>query len=105
MSIGSASGAGAGRPAAGQVMPRELAGEIAREIQDAGEYRVALDPRDPQRLVDLRWAALAAGRALGKRVQIVMTKAVHDGDAPITARLVTAPAPRAVVPAQRRHDA
>src|SRR3954471_5032831 len=86
-----------------QLMPRDLADDSESELESAGEYRAVLDPRQPQRLVDLRWAALAAGRILGRRIQVLMTKAVHDVDAPITARLVAAPVHRRTVPTQRQH--
>src|SRR4051794_23676726 len=95
------------RPAASAgaavVLPADLAGDIARQLEEFGEYRAVLDPRDPQRLVDLRWAALAVGRELGRRVQVIMTKAVHDGDTSITARVIEAPMSRRGIPSQRRH--
>src|SRR3954447_19308424 len=84
-----------------QLMPRDLADDIASELESAGEYRAVLDPRQPQRLVDLRWAALAAGRILGRKVKVVMTRAVHDTDAPITVRVVDAPILRPAIPPQR----
>jgi len=105
MTTGPAPEAASAQTATGTVLPSDLAEEIVREIRSGGEYRSALDPRQPQRLVDLRWAALAAGRMLGRRVQVLMTKAVHDVDAPITARLVAAPVHRRTVPTQRQHGA
>lgn len=104
MTTGPGREAAAAKAAVGVVLPEDLAVEIARELIETGEYRAALDPRDPQRLVDLRWAALAVGRTLGRRVQVVMTTAFPGGDASITARLVVAPAPRRAVPTQRRHE-
>jgi len=83
------------------LLPPDLAREVARQLEDAGEYRATLDPGEPQRLVDLRWAALEAGRILGRRLQLVMTKAVQVGDGPITVRVTASPGHRHVVPMQR----
>jgi len=85
----------------GHLLPPDLAREVARQLEDSGEYRATVDPGDPQRLVDLRWAALGAGRLLGRRLQLVMTKAVEAGDAPITVRVTARPGHRHVVPRQR----
>ena len=93
-------------PASGAVtMPGDLVPAITRLLAEAGEYRVAVDRTSPQQLVDLRWAALAAGRVLGQRVQVATSKAIDAGDSPITVRLTLALAPprtRPTIPQQRR---
>jgi len=86
-------------------MPDDLVPAITRLLAEAGEYRVAVDRRSPQQLVDLRWAALAAGRLLGQRVRVATSKAIDSGDSPITVRMTLAPAGsrrRPTIPEQRR---
>jgi hypothetical protein len=85
----------AGSPAAVQQLPHDgLAPDIARQLMLAGEYRATFVPSDPQRLVDLRWAALGAGRLLGRRVHVAITRAgIEPGTSPITVRMTCAPAP------------
>jgi hypothetical protein len=85
-------------------MPDDLVPAITRLLSEAGEYRVAVDRRSPQQLVDLRWAALAAGRVLGQRVRVATSKGIDSGDSPITVRLTLALAPpriRPSIPRQR----
>jgi hypothetical protein len=85
-------------------MPDDLVPAITRLLSEAGEYRVAVDRRSPQQLVDLRWAALAAGLVLGQRVRVATSKAIDSGDSPITVRLTLALAPpriRPSIPRQR----
>ena len=43
---------------------------ITEALRNAGEYRTELPADPPQRVVDTWWAAHAAGRLLGRRVQI-----------------------------------
>jgi hypothetical protein len=88
---------------AGPQLPHdELAADIARHLEDAGEYRITLVPSDPQRLVDLRWAALAAGRLMGRRVHVAATRAAVDyGRTPITVRVTTEPTSQPAIPLQR----
>jgi hypothetical protein len=85
-------------------MPDDLVPAITRLLSEAGEYRVAVDRRSPQQLVDLRWAALAAGRLLGQRVRVATSKAIDSGDSPITVRMTLAssrPRRRQTIPEQR----
>lgn len=78
-----------------------LVADIARHLEDAGVYRLTLPPGHPQRLVDLRWAALRAGRMLGRRVRVVTSRAVHTSEIPITVRMSCAPARRGLIPPMR----
>jgi hypothetical protein len=108
----------AGGPASVEQLPHDgLAPDIARQLMLAGEYRATFVPSDPQRLVDLRWAALGAGRLLGQRVQVAITRAgIEPGTSPITVRMTCAPAAhpasrpaprpatRHAIPRQRRDD-
>lgn len=82
----------------------DLVAEIARHLADAGEHRLTLAPGHPQRLVDLRWAALRAGRQLGRRVRVVTSRAVNTGDTPITVRVTCAPAHRGLIPPMREES-
>jgi|SRR4051794_14658612 hypothetical protein len=80
------------------VLPQDLVDGIARHLEDAGEYRVTLEPGSPQRVIDLRWAALAASRRLGRRVNVAVTRAGVDVvSALTTVRMTCAPA----IPLQR----
>src|SRR3954454_20433265 len=80
------------------VLPRDLVDAIARHLEDAGEYRVTLEPGPPQRVIDLRWAALDAGRRLGRRVYVAVTRAgVDSASASTTVRMTCVPA----IPLQR----
>jgi hypothetical protein len=94
--------------AALQQLPQDaLVPDIARQLEDSGEYRATFVPTDPQRLVDLRWAALGAGRLLGRRVHVAVTRAgIEPGTSPITVRMTCAPSPRPAarrsIPRQRR---
>lgn len=80
------------------MLPDALVPAIATELDETGEYRAILDPSALQQLVDLRWAALRAGRLLGRQVKVSTTQAVTDGDAPILARVTFASA----IPRQRQ---
>jgi hypothetical protein len=94
-------------PSVAVTMPEDLVPAITRLLSEAGEYRVAVDRTSPQQLVDLRWAALAAGRALGQRVRVATSKAIDAGDSPITVRLTLALAPertRPTIPQQRARN-
>lgn len=86
------------------VLPEDLVDSIARHLEDAGEYRVTLEPGPPQRVIDLRWAALSAGQRLGRRVSVAVTRAGIDAvNVPTTVRMTCAPA----IPHQRdphQHD-
>jgi hypothetical protein len=88
-----------------QQLPHDgLAPDIARELEDTGEYRTTFVPTDPQRLVDLRWAALGAGRLLGRPVHVAVTRAgIEPGTSPVTVRMTCAPAVHSVAhPSVRR---
>jgi hypothetical protein len=88
-------------------MPQDLVPAITRLLAEAGEYRVSVDRTSPQQLVDLRWAALAAGRELGQRVRVATSKAIDTSDSPITVRLTLALAPprtRPSIPLQRERN-
>ena len=93
--------AGAASP---QLLPGDLVPVIARELQATGEYRVVLDPREAQRLVDVRWAALGAGRALGRSVKVVTSRAIETRNAPITVLVTFVEGRRAPIPTQRLED-
>jgi hypothetical protein len=86
-------------------MPDDLVPAITRLLSEAGEYRVAVDRTSPQQLVDLRWAALTAGRILGQRVRVATSKAIDSGDSPITVRLTLALAPSKIRPSIPRQRA
>jgi hypothetical protein len=76
---------------------------IARELADAGEYSATFLSADAQRLVDLRWAALRAGRLIGRPVRVSVSRAAVDpGSTPITVRLTCAPATKPAIPLQRQ---
>jgi hypothetical protein len=83
-------------------LPDELVPVIAVHLDEGGEYRTVLDPGVPQQLVDLRWAALRAGRLLGRRVRVSTTQAVSSGSAPIMARVTFASGHGATIPRQRQ---
>ncbi|HEX2892478.1 MAG TPA: hypothetical protein VHO29_00560 [Marmoricola sp.] len=87
--------------AAPTALPDDLVPVITRHLEDAGEYRVVLDPREAQRLVDVRWAALGAGRILGRRVQVVTTRAIEAREAPISVLVRFDDRVRPAVPRQR----
>lgn len=93
----------AGAAADAHVLAEDLVPDIVQGLRQHGAYRTTLDPRQPQRLVDVRWAALGAGRQLGRGVQVVMSRAVETREAPITVLVtfVAGPRPRSI-PAQRQ---
>jgi hypothetical protein len=92
-------GEGAG---AAVVLPADLVDAIARHLEDAGEYRVTLEPGPPQRVIDLRWAALKAGRRLGRRVHVAVTRSGVDAmSASTTVRMTCAPPRSHGIPQQR----
>jgi hypothetical protein len=93
---------GGGVPAGAQPLPADLVPMIVRDLQAVGEYRVVLDPREAQRLVDVRWAALGAGRALGRTVKVVTSRAIETRNAPITVLVTFVDGRRAAIPAQRQ---
>ena len=83
------------------VLPDDLVDAIARHLEDAGEYRVTLEPGPPQRVIDLRWAALGAGRRLGRRVSVAVTRSGVDAvNAATTVRMTCAP----LIPQQREPE-
>jgi hypothetical protein len=82
---------GAGSRAVTEAAHADLVAEIARTLQQAGFYHVTLDAWPSQRLVDLRWAALSAGRLLGRRVRVVSSRAVNADEGPITVRVTCLP--------------
>jgi len=69
--------------ASGTRLPADLVPVITRHLEEVGEYRLVVDPRQAQQLVDLRWAALGAARALGRKVHVVTSRAVETREAPI----------------------
>jgi hypothetical protein len=77
--------------------------DIARHLQDAGEFRMTLMPDAPQELVDVRWAALRAGRVLGRRVHVAVSGLTLDSArTPLTVRMTCAVATmRPAIPHQR----
>jgi hypothetical protein len=46
-----------------------LIDHIAAQVAAQGYFLVHIDPHSPQLLVDLRWAAQAAGRTLGRKTR------------------------------------
>lgn len=91
---------GAGAPDA--ALPDDLAADIAEHLRHDGEYRLTLVPDVPQRLVDVRWAALGAGRRLGRRVQVAVSgMSMDSGLTPLTVRVTCTPALRPTIPQQR----
>jgi hypothetical protein len=97
----------AARASAGQTRverserPGELALDVLAHLEQNGEYRALLDPGTPQQLVDLRWAALRAGRQLGRTVKVMTTQAVDSDNAPISAQVRFAAAHGQAIPSQR----
>jgi hypothetical protein len=104
MAKGRASSVVAGGVASGEgFLPADLVPGIAQHLEDEGEYRITVDARSPQQLVDVRWAALSAGRLLGRPVQVITTKAVSSNKGPILMKVTWASAQRsAQQSAQRR---
>jgi len=98
------SAAAAGRTAVDTRLPHDqLIPAIAGQLESTGEYRVTFPSTDAQRLVDLRWAALGAGRLIGQRVRVAVHRgAVAPGGTPVTVRLTCAPTARPTIPSQRR---
>jgi hypothetical protein len=99
----------AARPSTGHArklhsVPTDLAREVAAQLEQDGEYRVVLDPGSLQQLVDLRWAALRAGRQLGRTVKVMTTQAVDSEGAPISAQLRFATGHPQPIPSQRVSD-
>jgi hypothetical protein len=86
--------------ASGAQFPGDLVPTIVQGLQEAGEYRVVLDPLQAQQLVDVRWAALDVERVLGRRVRVVTSRAIETRDAPVTV-LVTFGDQHRVIPQQR----
>jgi len=62
----------------------DLAIDIASELWLYGEYVAELDPLPAQRLVDIRWAALEAGRLLGARAKVRVTETRRKPDPRVT---------------------
>jgi hypothetical protein len=82
-------------------LPADLVPAIARQLERSGEYRLVLDPREAQRLVDVRWAALGAGRALGRKVRVIISRAVETREAPIDVLVAFEDHARPAIPRQR----
>ena len=94
--------ASAGRGSATSThLPADLVPVITRQLELSGEYRLVLDPREAQRLVDVRWAALGAGRALGRRVRVIISRAVETREAPIDVLVTFDDCVRPAIPRQR----
>lgn len=62
---------------------------IARGVAEHGAYRFAVNEPDEQCVVDIRWAALKAGRLLGVRLQVQMSF-----EEPLRVHVVISGAPR-----------
>lgn len=84
----------------------DLAIDIASELWLYGEYAVELDPLPAQRLVDVRWAALEAGRLLGARavIRVTETRPMPDPRVTVSVRYVD-PSGRSLQRAQEGLDA
>jgi len=79
----------------------DLARDVAAHLEQDGEYRAVLDSGSLQQLVDLRWAALRAGRALGRRVKVMTTQPVDSDSAPISVQVRFAAGHGQGIPSQR----
>lgn len=84
------------------VLPDAMVPVIATQLDETGEYRAVLDSSAMQQLVDLRWAALRAGRLLGRRVKVTTTQAVTSGGAPVLARVTFTSGHGSAIPRQRQ---
>lgn len=62
----------------------DLVIEIAATMWVHGEYVTELDPLPTQRFVDLQWAARQAGRVLGGRAKVRVSRPRHPGDRMVT---------------------
>ena len=62
----------------------DLAVDIAADLWLYGEYVVELNPFTAQRMVDVHWAALQAGRLLGARAKIHVGERRHLADPRVT---------------------
>jgi hypothetical protein len=82
-------------------LPVDLVPVITRHLEEVGEYRLVVDPRQAQQLVDLRWAALGAGRALGRKVHVITSRAVETREAPIAVVIRFDEEYRPAIPEQR----
>jgi hypothetical protein len=82
----------------------DLAGDVAAHLARDGEYRAVLDSGSLQQLVDLRWAALRAGRALGRSVKVVTTQPVDTDSAPISVQVRFAAGHGPGIPLQRSSE-
>jgi hypothetical protein len=79
--------------------------DIAWQLDHAGEFRMTLVPDLPQRVVDVRWAALRAGQILGRPVEVAVSGvAVSSAAGPVTIRMTCAAPVRPEIPRQREHD-
>jgi hypothetical protein len=79
--------------------------DIARQLDHRGEFRLTLVPDLPQRVVDLRWAALRVGRILGRPVDVAVSgAALNAAEGPVTIRMTCAAGTRPEIPRQRDHD-
>jgi hypothetical protein len=87
-----------------RVLPADLVPTIVVNLDEAGEYRAVLDPSAAQQLVDLRWAALRAGRLLGRRVKVSTTQAIGTGSAPVVARVTFESGHGSAIPRQRQPE-
>ena len=58
---------------------------IRGELDARGHYATEVDPRDAQAVVDLRWAALQAGRLLGVPVKVDVSTGPGPSDSIATA--------------------
>jgi hypothetical protein len=62
----------------------DLAIEIAARLWVDGQYVTELDPLPTQRFIDLQWAARQAGRALGGRARVRMSRPRGPKDPTVT---------------------
>jgi hypothetical protein len=80
--------------------------EIASKLWFYGEYVFDLDPHPHQRLVNVRWAALQAGRLLGVRAKTTVTGPLSRTDPTVTVTITfDDPDGRTRVRAQEGFDA
>jgi len=82
----------------------ELVLEVADQLWSCGEYSAVIDPVPIQRLVDVQWAGLQAGRIIGAPTDVEITR-YAAGSAVIVRVTYDDPDGRGLIRAQHRLDA
>jgi hypothetical protein len=78
--------------------------EIANELWSYGEYSVVMAPVPTQRLVDVQWSGLQAGRIIGTPTEVEITRC-GSGPAVLVRVTYVDPDGLGLVRAQERLDA